>query len=64
MKELRSKYDLSQSDLAELLGTYQPNVSAYEHGKRTPPPTVREAFRMLTFIAAKGLLQEFLLSRQ
>src|SRR5699024_1540508 len=36
---------LSQSELARRAGVYQPNTSAYEHGRRTPSPGVRNRIR-------------------
>jgi len=33
---------LSQSQLAQAAGVLQPNLSAYEHGRREPSPRVRE----------------------
>ena len=36
VRELRERKDLSQSALAERLGTSQPTLSALEHGQRNP----------------------------
>jgi|SRR5699024_553920 len=36
---------LSQSELARRAGVSQPNLSAYEHGRRTPSPRVLDRIR-------------------
>lgn len=40
LKMLREKHDLSQEQLAELIGTSQHQVSKYERGKNDPTSTV------------------------
>jgi DNA-binding XRE family transcriptional regulator len=36
LKEIRDRLDLTQGELAELLGTKQSNISALERGKEIP----------------------------
>ena len=36
LKAVRRRRGLSQADLAQLAGTSQPVISAYEHGRRDP----------------------------
>ena len=38
LKQLREQYNLSQSDVARLLGVTTSLICSYEHGERTPSP--------------------------
>lgn len=36
IRTVRARRGLTQRELAKLIGTSQPNISAYEHGRRAP----------------------------
>ncbi len=42
VRELRRRAGLSQRELARLSGVAQPNIAAYESGRRTPSPRMLE----------------------
>lgn len=44
VRHLRVKNNLTQSDLAKLLGTNKANISTYENGKASPPIPVLEKY--------------------
>lgn len=46
LRELRKRANLSQSDVAKLLGLTQVCISHYELGKRTPPASLLSTLRL------------------
>ncbi len=45
MRELREAAGISQQELAERSGVAQPNIAAYETGRRTPSPAMLDRLR-------------------
>ena len=46
LRRLRESAGLSQSQLASRSGVAQPNIAAYEAGRRSPPPAMVERLRL------------------
>ena len=42
LKVLRAEHDLTQEDLAEILGTNQKAISTWESGKSVPSPAMMQ----------------------
>lgn len=47
-QQIRSRLQLSQSELAEALDMSQPNISKYENGQEVSPETARKLVRLAT----------------
>ena len=48
LRELRERAGLSQAQLAERSGVAQPNIAAYESGRRNPSASMIERLRLAT----------------
>ena len=54
LREARSTLGITQAQAAELLGTRQANVSAYEQGRLTPGRLVAERIAAMSALATPG----------
>lgn len=59
IKRLRERAGLSQAELAELAGTTQPALSAYEHGQRRPSEATLRRIVLAANVRPSLLLEHY-----